>query len=382
MTRSSTSASLQSARACLLVPAILTASLFSLLTAGADRLPAPPSERSVTKLADGVYLIRHKNAPDHFTQSNTVVVIGNTGVLVVDSCYLPSSAREDIAQIRQWTDKPVRYLFNTHWHGDHTQGNSIYAEAFPSVAIISQAETARLIPLRVSAYLAEYPTRMERFQHELDTGKDPGGRLLTDAEKEDLKIAVSGGKAAHETVSVEFRNLKVKVPDLAFDRSLDVDLGGRQVQLKFLGRGNTAGDAIAFLPKEKIVVAGDLVDSPVPFLYGGFPLEQIDTLKRLNELEFDTLVPGHGGVLQGRAFVQLEIELLSAAVDAMTQEIARTDADPQARYDEIVKAVEQRVDKAAWSRKFAGDDSDERDFFVDVSWPGLLLALHAELWPR
>src|SRR5690242_17138682 len=113
MTRSSTSASLQSARACLLVPSILTASLFSLLTAGADRLPAPPSERSVTKLADGVYLIRHKNAPDHFTQSNTVVVIGNTGVLVVDSCYLPSSASEDIAQIRQWTDKPVRYLFNT-----------------------------------------------------------------------------------------------------------------------------------------------------------------------------------------------------------------------------------------------------------------------------
>ena len=171
----------------------LAALLLPLPKAGTDAFAA---ERTISKLAEGVYLIRHKNAPDHFTQSNTVVVIGDAGVLVVDSCYLPSSAREDIAQIRQWTNKPVRYLVNTHWHGDHTQGNAAYAEAFPSISIIAQVETAKLIATRVAAYLSEYPTRMERFQRELDTGKDPGGRLLSDAQKEDLKIAVSGGKRA------------------------------------------------------------------------------------------------------------------------------------------------------------------------------------------
>jgi hypothetical protein len=92
---------------------------------------------------------------------------------------------------------------------------------------------------------------------------------------------------------------------------------------------------------------------------------QIDTLKRLNELDFETLVPGHGGVLKGRTFVQLEIELLSAVLEAMTREIARTSAEPPSRYDEIKKAVEQHVDKTAWARKFAGEDQDERDFFVD-----------------
>jgi cyclase len=76
-------------------------------------------QRTVTKLAEGVYEIRHKDPPDHYMNGNTVVIIGDSGVLVVDSCYLPSSAREDIAQIRQWTNKPVRYLFNTHWHNDH-----------------------------------------------------------------------------------------------------------------------------------------------------------------------------------------------------------------------------------------------------------------------
>ena len=344
--------------------------------------PAASHQRKVRELGDGVYVILHPIAPDHFTESNTVVIVGDSAVLVVDSCYLPSSAREDIAQIRQWTDKPVRYLLNTHWHNDHTQGNAVYVEAFPAINVIAQSETAKLIPTRVAAYIAEYPTRIERFKQEIATKKDPGGRPLSQAEIDDLKIAVSGGEEASKTVSAEFRNLRVKAPDLAFDQELDVDLGNRQVQLKFLGRGNTAGDAVAYLPKEKILVAGDLVDSPVPFLYGGFPVEQIETLRRLNELDFDTLIPGHGDVLKDKALVQLEIDLIQAVVSAMTQEIARTSADPQARFEEIKRAVEKQVDKSVWSRRFAPDDADERDFFEDFSWPGLLLAVHAELWPR
>src|SRR5215471_16837016 len=145
-------------------------------------------QRTVIKLAEGVYFIRHKDPPDHFSQGNSVVVIGDSGVLVVDSCYLPSSAREDIAQIRQWTNKPVRYLLNTHWHNDHIQGNAAYADAFPGVTVIAQTETAKLMALRIGPYLAEYPYRMEKFQKALDTGKDENDRPLSEDEKEDLKI--------------------------------------------------------------------------------------------------------------------------------------------------------------------------------------------------
>jgi cyclase len=198
-------------------------------------------ERTVTKLAEGVYEIRHKDPPDHFSQGNTVVIIGDIGVLVVDSCYLPSSAREDIAQIRQWTNKPIRYLLNTHWHSDHNFGNAAYADAFPTITIIAQTETAKLMALRNPSFLSDYPHRMEKFQKELDTGKHPGGTPLTDEEKEDLKNAVAGGKAASDAVSAEFRGLKVKVPDITFDHELDVDLGNREVQLKFLGRGTPWG---------------------------------------------------------------------------------------------------------------------------------------------
>ena len=343
---------------------------------------AASNQRKVTKLAEGVYEIQHKDAPDHFTEGNTVVVIGESGVLVVDSCYLPSSAREDIAQIRQWTNKPVRYLLNTHWHNDHTQGNASYAAAFPELTIIAQSETAKLIALRVPSYVAEYPHRMERFQQELDSGKDPSGKPLTEEEKGDLKNAVAGGKAASEAVSADLRDWKLKLPDVTFDHQLDINLGNRQVQLKYLGRGNTIGDVIAYLPQERILVAGDLVDSPIPYLSGGFPIEQIDTLKRMKELEFDTLVPGHGSVLKGKAFVQQEIELLEAVVGAVSREIARTSASPQARLAEITKAVERNVDRNAWRQKFAGDNPSDRDFFEVFAWPGLIEAVHAEMWPR
>jgi glyoxylase-like metal-dependent hydrolase (beta-lactamase superfamily II) len=81
------------------------------------------TEGQVTKLADGVYAIQHKYLQDGSTSGNTTVIIGEREVFVVDSCYRPSSAREDIAQIRQWTDKPVGYLLNTHFHNDHNNGN-------------------------------------------------------------------------------------------------------------------------------------------------------------------------------------------------------------------------------------------------------------------
>ena len=252
--------------------ALLLTLLLSPLRLLADS--ASSKHRMVTKLAEGVYEIRHQDAPDHFSQGNTAVIVGDTGVLVVDSCYLPSSAREDITQIRQWTNKPVGYLLNTHWHNDHIQGNAAYAEAFPGITIVAQTETAMLMALRVGSYLSEYPHRMERFQQELESGKDPSGRPLTEEEKEDLKNAVAGGRAASEAVSAEFQGLKVKVPAIAFDHELDLDLGNREVQLKYLGRGNTVGDAVAYLPKQKILIAGDLVDSPVPYLYGGFPMSR------------------------------------------------------------------------------------------------------------
>src|SRR5436305_15104090 len=96
-------------------------------------------DRKVTELAEGVYAIEHIGQEG----GNTTVVIGERQVLVVDSCFLPSAAREDIAQIRQWSDKPVAFVLNTHFHNDHNFGNRIYMDAFPALTIIAHTETKK-----------------------------------------------------------------------------------------------------------------------------------------------------------------------------------------------------------------------------------------------
>ena len=97
-------------------------------------------QRSVTKIADGVYVIIHKDAvAAGWPEGNTTVIIGDREVFVVDACFLTGSAKEDIAEIRRLTSKPVRYLLNTHFHIDHNAGNSAYMEAFPGLEIIAHA---------------------------------------------------------------------------------------------------------------------------------------------------------------------------------------------------------------------------------------------------
>src|SRR5690349_17599237 len=91
------------------------------------------AERHVAKLADGVYEIEHRDAQNGAAGGNTTVIIGERQVFVVDAPFLPSEAREDIAQIRQWTSKPVAFLLNTHFHNDHNLANRAYMDAFPAL---------------------------------------------------------------------------------------------------------------------------------------------------------------------------------------------------------------------------------------------------------
>src|SRR5215467_9477198 len=221
---------------------------------------AKATERKVTQLADGVYAIEHSDAHDGFMSGNTTVVIGDRQVLVVDTGFLPSVSREDIAQIRQWTEKPVSFVFNTHFHNDHNLGNRAYMDAFPAVTVISQVETKRNMDTfgPTSAMREE---RGNRYMREmLETGKTPEGQTLSAEDKSEVKDTL----ALRLPRMPELNKIKFQSATLTFDHELNLDLGNREVQLKFLGRGNTGGDAIAYLPKENILITGDLVVYPIP----------------------------------------------------------------------------------------------------------------------
>jgi glyoxylase-like metal-dependent hydrolase (beta-lactamase superfamily II) len=339
------------------------------------------TERRVTQLAEGVYAIRHPDAPDAFPQSNTTVVIGRDAVLVVDSCYLPSAARQDIAQIRQWTQKPVRYLLNTHWHYDHTMGNAAYRDAFPGLSVIAHTETRNQIAGYNPGWFARYPDRGKQFQAAIDSGQDPNGRALSESEVDEYRAALAGLAPVGQEYAESQKRLAALTPDTAFEQGLSLDLGGREVRILFLGRGNTAGDAVAFLPKERILAAGDLVVHPVPYLGGGYPSDFPATLRRLKELDPAAIVPGHGDVLQSTEYLDRVAGFIATVVAKVNREIGRLGNSPR-NLDEVQKTVEKDPEVLAWRGRFALDDAGSRDTFDGFSLPGVIRAAFGELVRR
>lgn len=338
------------------------------------------SQRTVTKLADAIYTIRHKDAPDTFPQGNATVIIGERKVLVIDSCYLPSSAEEDIAQIRQWTTKPVHFLLNTHWHYDHTMGNAAYRDAFPGLVVLAQTETRNQIAGYNPYWFERFPGRAERIQKMIDSGKDADGKALTPNEIQELKTAVAGIQPVWTEFKLLSGRLAELTPDIAFEREMTIDLGNREVQVMHLGRGNTRGDALVYLPKEKILVTGDLFDYPVPYFFGGYPEEQIATLQRMSQLNAQTIVPGHGDVLHDKVYLQQEIDFISAVVAQVKKAVYRFGSGPD-KFDAVSEQVSKNLDVEALRKQFAGDDKNNRDFFNET-FDGLIRAAYAESWGK
>jgi hypothetical protein len=119
--------------------------------AAQSNLESVLSYRTV-KVADGIYAFITPEERSGFQSGNSVAIIGDDGVLVYDTGNIPSSARRQIAELRKLTDKPVRFVVNSHWHPDHNLGNAEYHSAFPSATFIGTSATRVGILERVPNY--------------------------------------------------------------------------------------------------------------------------------------------------------------------------------------------------------------------------------------
>jgi glyoxylase-like metal-dependent hydrolase (beta-lactamase superfamily II) len=221
-------------------------------------------------------------------------------------------------------------------------------------------------------WFERYPKRTVAFREMLRTGTDEAGKPLAEDRRKELERTLPG----REPVAREFAAVVDRLPDVTFEREVAFDLGGRIVKVMHLGRGNTAGDAIVYLPAEKIVATGDLLVSPVPYLGGGYPTEFPTTLRALRQIDATTIVPGHGQILRDWRHLDRTIAFMEAVNAAMSAEIYRS----ATRQDlEAVKAgMLKTFDVTPWRKEFAGDDPGNLEYFDGFSWPGILRASHAE----
>ena len=260
-------------------------------TAAADALCA------ITTVADGVYAAIAK--PAYKVNCNAVIILLGDGVLVVDTHSKPSAARALIEQIKKLTDKPVRYVVNTHFHWDHYQGNEAYPSSWPAgIDIISSEATRNNIERmgipRVKHEITTMPAEIDQLKSDLSKATTP-----------EQKESIARNLREAESYFGELKTMQVALPSLTFDRSLILHRPSRTVEILWLGRAHTDGDVWVFLPKEKVLVCGDALHGWTPFMGDSYPYEWIKTLDAAEKLDFDYAIGGHGDVMKGKQKFEL-----------------------------------------------------------------------------
>ena len=208
-----------------------------------------------TKLSDNAYAYTAEGDP------NTGVIVGDDAVMVIDTQATPVMAQDVIRRIREVTDKPIKYVVMSHYHAVRVLGASAYA-AEGATEIIASEDTRDLI---VERGAADMKSEIERFP-----------RLFR----------------AVETIP------GLTWPTLTFKGEMTVWLGRLEVRLMQLGRGHTKGDTVAWLPQQRILFSGDLVEYGATAYAGdAYFTDWPSTLDKLEALGAVAIVPGRGAAL-------------------------------------------------------------------------------------
>lgn len=317
----------------------------------ADCHPATPDAVSagfdVQKVADGVFAAIRKEPPGIFVDANSVFIINAEDVVVVDANLTPGSARDCLAALRKLTDKPVSCVVNTHWHQDHVVGDQVYRDAFPGVEIVASSKARATLEAKSEEtrklYLTAGPEYSTSLRSAVETKKSFLGTPMTP--DEDSSYLAAAGLI--DSYVAEAPEMRTTLPTLTVDDKLVLHRGERTIEIRSLGRGHTDNDLVVFLPKEGVVVAGDLVVAPVPLTGDqSFIGDWVSTLERLLELKPAVIVPGHGPVLRETSYVKVMIELLSSMRDQTKAAVAKGETLEQAR---------KSVDLSPFRKRLCGD---------------------------
>jgi cyclase len=296
-------------------------------------------------LGNGIYLHSPSDPLAGPVDGNSTVIFNGDGVLVVDTHINPAVARAVIGKIRTMTDAPVTHVVNTHGHDDHTNGNHAYRWAYPDVSIIAHRETLK--------YLRDEWQAMEDQRRESYARVDVEElrRRASDADLADPGMATAYRVYAGYVSALrpELTNLTLEYPDTVLDDTLSLEFDGRRVEIRWLGRGNTEGDVVVWLPEDRVVITGDLLVAPIPFAFDSPMTEWSVTLGKLADLDARTFVPGHGAAQDDDRY----LESLRALLQATTERV-RTAREDGAEFGGLAEAV----DLEDFRRDFAGDDPE------------------------
>jgi cyclase len=276
-------------------PAVTTTLMLCLLPlASAGQAPVVPAK---TELAPGIFLFSRPGYGDVGLDGNSIAILSRDGVLVFDTNGTPGASAAVLEEIRTFTDQPVTWVVNSHWHWDHWYGTETYQQAFPGVRIVSHEKNRQMMMGPALAF--NRPFMEEQLPAYIQSVE------MRAAEKPELQPLLEADKAFFE----QKKHVRLVFPNVTFTDRLAIELGERHIEVLHYGRGVTPGDTFVYLPKEKILLLGDLLVNPITFALSGFPTEWLRVLEKVDALDATTLVTGHGPALHDKTLLHATAEV-------------------------------------------------------------------------
>ncbi len=274
--------------------ALLEQSMFRAHVARAQSVSTPnlPPLFDIEKVADGVFAAIAKPLP--LLNCNAAIFEREKDLLMFDAHSRPSAVVALVAQVRrEVSPKPVRYIVNSHFHWDHSQGTPGYRKLAPEAQVIASVATRDLLSSkaieRVQASRNEAAAKLPDYRRALEKAASPAARTYWNLMVRDT-----------EAYLAEMASYRPELPDITFERDLVLHDKLQDLHLSWRGKGHTAGDIIVHCPKRKVIATGDLMHGFAPFIGDGFPRVWPDTLRSVAALDFDILIGGHGAVQRGK----------------------------------------------------------------------------------
>ena len=292
---------------------VVIGAMFVVAIAAQSRQPAGTAHNGkafkFNKVREGIY---------HAVGTGSLAVVGNSSfivndndVIVVDDHVSPAAAWVLLEEIKEVTNKPVTTVINTHFHFDHAHGNQIFA---PNVQIIGHEFTRRMLlsnsigmPLYQN-YVTGLPGQIDGLRKRIASEADAAAKA-----KLQTQLQVAENNLASQ------KELKPTPPNVTLATQMTLYRGSREIQIRFLGRGHTAGDVVVLLPNEKVVMTGDFLTSGLSNMSDSYPEEWVTSLDALKKLDFDTVLPGHGDAFTDKT----KIDYFQAYLRDVWSEVSR-----------------------------------------------------------
>jgi glyoxylase-like metal-dependent hydrolase (beta-lactamase superfamily II) len=319
-------------------------------------MPPPPGSspaHKFEKVAEGVYF--GSATGSIASPANSPVIVNDEDVLVIDPGITAADARALVADVKTVTNKPVKFAVDSHYHYDHAHGNQVFG---PDVTLIGSDMTyARLSgqfgdvrkQMTYTNSVLSIPGRIDNLKRQVAQEMDPQKKAILERQLESQQLHWQ-----------QEQELRITPPTTTFKSEMVLHRGTREIQLLYLGRGHTDSDIVVYLPKERVICTGDLMEGVISYGGDAYFMDWPDTLDKLMKLDFDTVLPGHGQVFHGKqhivVFQKYLRDLTTQALALKKQGVMAEDAakriDVGAYADEFPALRERGVAVAAVQRLY------------------------------